>query len=104
MKKTFSILFFILLSAVSCSKAGDQAKNDSDKAKKEEKKEEKKDERVPIELVAVATGYIESHIDASANLETEAQVKVFSRATNLLAELFVEEGDIVAKGDLFGTA
>ena len=48
-------------------------------------------------VVAVAAGYIESHIDASANLETEAQVKVFSRATNLLAELFVEEGDKVAK-------
>ncbi|MCB1050567.1 MAG: biotin/lipoyl-binding protein, partial [Acidobacteria bacterium] len=73
-------------------------------AKKEEKladkDKEKKEEKVPVEVAQVGTGFIEATLSASANLETEAQVAVYSRTSNLLKTLLVEEGDHVAKGDV----
>jgi len=55
---------------------------------------------VPVEVVRVGRGFIETKIPITASLETESQVTVYSRATNLSAELRVEEGDVVVKGQL----
>ncbi len=65
-----------------------------------DKDEEKKEEAIPVEAMAVARGRIEAVIQASTNLETEAQVQVFARTTNLLDELLVEEGDSVKQGQV----
>ncbi len=66
----------------------------------EKEKRAPRDNRVPVEVAIVGRGPIEAHIDASANLDTESFVKVVSRTTNLVAELHVEEGDRVNKGDV----
>jgi len=65
---------------------------DEDDKKSEE---EVKDDRVPVEIGSVGRGPIEAVAVSSANLTAESQVKVFSRSTNLVAEMLVEEGDRV---------
>jgi len=60
----------------------------------------KKEEGVPVEVAALVRGPIEEVIKASNHLEAEQTVKVFSRASNLLVELLVEEGDLVKKGQV----
>jgi len=67
------------------------------KAEKAEAAKEKKEEAIPVEVEPVVLGRIESVIQASTNLEAEEQVQVFARTTNLLAELYVEEGDLVER-------
>ena len=79
-----------MLLTVACSK-GNKSSADG---------EVKRDKRVPVELEVITTGDIAAYVKASANLETEYQVRVISRTSNLLAELLVEEGDQVAAGDL----
>lgn len=68
---------------------------ESEKAEKEEK-----DERVPVEVEALGRGSIEAVVLSSANLEAEESVKVYSRTTNQVVELLVEEGDRVEAGQL----
>jgi membrane fusion protein (multidrug efflux system) len=48
-------------------------------------------------VATLVRGPIEEVIKASNHLEAEQTVKVFSRASNLLVELLVEEGDLVKK-------
>lgn len=62
------------------------------------KPEENREERVPVKVVPVATGSISSYIISSATADTENQVEVFSKATGICAEVFVEEGDKVQQG------
>lgn len=59
-----------------------------------------KDDRVPVEGKRLALGSIESVVLSSANLEAEASVSVYSRATNKVSELLVEEGDRVEAGQV----
>ena len=59
-----------------------------------------KEEAVPIEVITLKTGKIESVIRSSANLEAEASVQVFSQATGIVQELKAEEGDRVRAGQL----
>lgn len=58
---------------------------------------DRKEEGVPVEVAELMRGPIEEVIKASNHLEAEQTVKVFSRASNLLVELLVEEGDLVKK-------
>ena len=55
---------------------------------------------VPVEVVALATGPIESALRFSANLEAENQILVVSRAQGQVVKLAVEEGKDVARGQL----
>jgi len=61
---------------------------------------DKKDEAVPVEVTELSNGHIEAVLRFSATLEAERQVQVFAEATRRVEELLVEEGDLVAKGDL----
>lgn len=79
----FAPLLFLLF-LLACGK--DDKKND----------EEVKDDRVPVEIGSVGRGPIEAVAVSSANLTAESQVKVYSRTTNLVAQMLVEEGDHVA--------
>lgn len=88
-KRYLLVLLFVVLT-VACSKGDKSSASD----------ETKRDKRVPVELEIITRGDIAAYVKASANLETENQVKIISRTSNLLAELLVEEGDQVAAGDL----
>lgn len=55
------------------------------------------DPAVPVEVAQVSRGTIESTVRSTAHLEAEAEVRVFSRTSNRVTALFVEEGDVVEK-------
>jgi membrane fusion protein (multidrug efflux system) len=82
----------LLLALCRCS--GDPASKGSTAAAKPE---EKREESVPVNVAPVATGSISSYIISSATADTESRVEVFSKASGLCAEVFVEEGDKVEK-------
>ncbi len=89
---TYLLLALLAISAVGC-KFGE-------KKEESKKKEEKKEEAVPVEVIQVGRGDIEAVIDATANLEAEAEVKVYARTSNPVVELLVEEGSRVEKDQL----
>ena len=86
-------LFLSAFTLFACSNVNGEKKVNADEAK-----EEKKDERVPIEVTTIGRGAIEAVVVSSANLEAEARVKVYARASNRVTALLVEEGDLVEKG------
>ena len=55
---------------------------------------------VLVELGEVNRGMIENLLERSSPLEAEAQVQVVARTQNPAEELFVEEGDLVEKGQI----
>lgn len=86
--------------------SGSDSKEDRD-SKKDKKKDdddegegEDEEEAVPIEVVALERGRIESLLRFSTNLEAENEVQVFSEAERKVTRLLVEEGDDVSKGQL----
>ena len=62
--------------------------------------EERKEEAVPVEVVGLERGTIESALRFSATLEAERDVRVFAEAQRRVVELRVEEGDAVRAGAL----
>jgi len=89
----FMLSSFVILLLAGCQSGKDEAK------KKDEKKE-KKEEALPVEVIEVSRGSIEAVLEATANLEAEAEVKVYARTSNPVVELMVEEGDQVEKGQV----
>jgi len=81
-----------------CQCSGKSASNGSDSATADAKTVEDEKERMPVKVIEVATGPISSYITSSATVDTEQQVEVFSKATGICAEMIVEEGDKVSKG------
>ena len=81
---------------------GDEKSSDSDKKNGDEEGEdgEEEDQAVPVEIVALERGRIESILRFSTNLEAESEVQVFSEAARKVTELLVEEGDDVRKGQV----
>ena len=84
--------------------SGDESEDKGD-AKKDGKKkgegeEEKKETPVPVEVVSLARGDIESILRATTNLEAEHDVQVFSQAARLVTDLLVEEGDQVKRNQV----
>jgi membrane fusion protein (multidrug efflux system) len=65
--------------------------------------EQSEDPPVPVEVVEVASGDIASYISATANLVPEDQVKVLAEAEGRIAELRVDEGDNVRRGQVLAT-
>lgn len=59
---------------------------------------EKKKTPVPVNVVAISTGPVSSYITATTNLISENEVKVLAEAEGRIADLLVEEGDRVRKG------
>ena len=114
-----SLLFGLAVTGA-CSGAGDsssdsdgseQATSDEDskkesakKAKKGEDKDDDEDneETVPVEVVDLGRGRIETVLRFSTNLEAESEVQVVSQAPGQLpvVQLLVEEGDDVRKGQV----
>lgn len=63
----------------------------------EEKKGKEQDQAVRVETLPVVRGPIEATIKHSTHLEAEEEVKIFSRTSNRVTDLLVEEGDEVKK-------
>lgn len=87
------------------AETGDGAGNDENGSVAEEGEEdgeEKGDEKapVPVEVTEVAAASVSSYISSSANLVAEFQVTTLSEVEGRVEKLFVEEGDVVRKGQL----
>ena len=92
-RSLFALLVVVLILGAGCGFQEGMAEMKKNAAGKKDKKEE----GVPVEVATLVRGPIEEVIKASNHLEAEQTVKVFSRASNLLVELLVEEGDLVKK-------
>ena len=92
-RSLFALLVVVLILGAGCGFQEGMAEIKKNAAGKKDKKEE----GVPVEVATLVRGPIEEVIKASNHLEAEQTVKVFSRASNLLVELLVEEGDLVKK-------
>ena len=83
---------------------GDEAAqaSDSDASSDAEGDDEDEEEAVPVEVVDLARGPIETVLRFSTNLEAENDVQVVSRASRQLQmrQLLVEEGAEVSRGQL----
>ncbi len=82
----------LLLSLVACSRGSEDERTWAEGAANPEDRPE---EAVPVEIVALGRGTIESALRFSATLEAERDVRVFAEAQRRVVELRVEEGDSV---------
>jgi membrane fusion protein (multidrug efflux system) len=113
-----AILLLLLLSvATACNRAGgesdesetataengEKASGDSESASEndsEDGEDAEEDEAVPVEIVELERGQIESILRFSTNLEAESEVQVFAEAARKVTQLLVEEGNLVRKGQV----
>jgi membrane fusion protein (multidrug efflux system) len=87
----------LVLTVVACSRGEDDSKTFAEGAAGGE---DRKEEAVPVEVVALERGTIESALRFSATLEAERDVQVLAEAQRRVVELKVEEGDAVRAGSL----
>ena len=62
--------------------------------------EDDEDQPVPVEVVSLARGPLESVVRSTAHVEAENQVGVFAEAARRVRRISVEEGDAVRRGQL----
>lgn len=105
-------LLMVVVSSVACSRgegADDESGSDSADAASssderdsddEDSDDEDVEEAVPIEVVELSRGRIESVLKFSTNLEAENEVQVFSEAARKVRQLLVEEGSEVRRGQV----
>jgi len=108
------ILIMAVLSLTSCSggdvqgndnssdKALEQGKNDARDQKRQDREGEQSRQPtgVPVRTEAVSKGKISTGILATAVVEAEQTVDIYSRVTGTVTKLAAEEGDTVGKNDL----
>ena len=58
---------------------------------------------IPVSVSAVGTGTVSSYITSTANLVPEKDVKVLAEAEGRLADLLVEEGDRITRGQVLAS-
>jgi membrane fusion protein (multidrug efflux system) len=66
-------------------------------------KEEKGRTPIPVSVAEVGVGAVSSYITSTANLVPENEVKILAEAEGRVAELRVEEGGRVGKGEILAT-
>jgi membrane fusion protein (multidrug efflux system) len=94
---TSCLLLLLLLTLASCSGRGDDDRTWAEGAANDEDRPE---EAVPVEVVPLERGTIESALRFSSTLEAERDVQVLAEAQRRVVELRVEEGDSVRAGAL----
>ncbi len=67
-------------------------------AKDKDGKEDKEKAPIPVSTASVATRSVSSYITATANLVAEQEVKVVAETEGRIAQLLVDEGQFVRKG------
>lgn len=80
--------------------AGDKPKNKKWGNKNGDEEEDEEKEAVPVEVVSLGRGKIESILRFSTHLEAEREVQVLAEATRRVTALLVEEGDDVRAGQV----
>jgi membrane fusion protein (multidrug efflux system) len=55
---------------------------------------------IPVEVASVKTGSISAHYAGTASLEAENEATVVTRVAGIVQEIYVEEGDRVAPGQI----
>lgn len=103
----FSMIFASSVFTTACSddSAQDDKQTQTENAEAKDKKDKKKSDKkekpaIPVEVVSVAKGNIQKTYQTITTLEAEQDAQVVARSTGLLQNIFVEEGDIVKKGQL----
>jgi membrane fusion protein (multidrug efflux system) len=91
------LLAILALTVVSCAPGEEESKTFAEGAASDG---DRKEEAVPVEVVALERGTIESALRFSATLEAERDVRVLAEAQRRVVELKVEEGDAVRAGSL----
>jgi membrane fusion protein (multidrug efflux system) len=94
---TSRLAFLLLLTLAACSGGGDDDRTWAEGAADDE---ERTEEAVPVEVVSLERGTIESALRFSATLEAERDVQVLAEAQRRVVELRVEEGDSIRAGAL----
>jgi len=95
------ILTLTLLVGTACTiKTG---KSDAKKGEESTKDDKKKEIVVPVKLYSLKLGEISSFVLSSATLEAEMSVETVAETSGIVEKLFVEEGDIVKKGNKLAT-
>ncbi len=87
----------LILTLTACSRSDEDSKTWAEGAPLDE---ERKEEAVPVDVIGLERGAIESALRFSATLEAERDVRVFAEAQRRVVELRVEEGDAVRTGGL----
>ncbi len=70
---------------------------------KDKKTDEKGKTPVPVSVTPIVSGPVSSYITSTGNLVAEDEVKVLAEAEGRVAELMVEEGNHVARGQVLAT-
>lgn len=92
----FWVILFLFTMCVGC----DKMKPGGNGKKGDMTQKPGKPPLVSVAVHEVSRGPMERVVKASTDLSAEISVKVFSRTANFVAELLVEEGGLVRKGDL----
>jgi membrane fusion protein, multidrug efflux system len=85
--------FVLLLSLLSFSQAGC-----SEEAQSKSPEEEAEESTIPVEAVTASRGSISAYYTGTASLEAEEEASVATKASGVVTELFVEEGQYVNSG------
>ena len=91
------LAFLLLLTLAGCSGGGEVERTWAEGAGNED---ERPEEAVPVDVIALERGTIESALRFSSTLEAERDVQVLAEAQRRVVELRVEEGDNVRAGAL----
>ena len=91
------LLAVVLVLLTACSRGDDDSRTWAEGAGDPDDRPE---EAVPVDVIALERGMIESALRFSATLEAERDVRVFAEAQRRVVELRVEEGDAVKAGAL----
>lgn len=89
--------------AIATASTGDVTPASTGADKKKEGEEKDKKAAVPVNVAAVAVGPVSSYISATANLVAEDDVKVLAEIDGRIAEVLVEEGARVTRGQPMAT-
>ena len=86
--------------ATPADKPGQDGKDQKKDDKKDGTAEDKEKAPVPVSVAPINRGAVSAYISSTANLVADAEVRVLSEAEGRVAELLVEEGDRVKKGQV----
>ena len=86
--------------ATPADKPGQDGKDQQKDDKKDGTAEDKEKAPVPVSVAPINRGAVSAYISSTANLVADAEVRVLSEAEGRVAELLVEEGDRVKKGQV----
>lgn len=105
-----SIVTFVVLALIAGGFAiankgrnGSAGANGAAAEKNDEEKDEKEKTPVPVSIAQVTTAPVSSYISATANLVAEQEVKIVAESEGRIAQLLVEEGQYVRKGQTLAT-